>query len=127
MEKKIYSLVTPLSLIPLSKQRMTLFSSAPLHSSGARKMEFLKRHRDISRPEAFFHPHITHLKVREGTNTMWERTTSKLCPTDWSWSEDCINHQGTAQTQVMTLSNKLFCRLQNTEPFREGLEASPVT
>lgn len=55
---------------------MTLFSSTPLHSPDARKMEFLKRDRDISRSEAFFHPHVTCLKVKGGTSITWERTTS---------------------------------------------------
>jgi len=59
-------------------QRQTLFSYTPLHSPDARKMEFLNKDWDVSRPEAFFHPHTTFLKVKEGTSKTWERATSKL-------------------------------------------------
>lgn len=31
---------------------------------------------------------------------MWERTTCELCPTQQSWSENCTNHPGIAQTHL---------------------------
>lgn len=50
---------------------------------------------------------------------MWERTTCELCPAHQSWSENCTNHPGMAQTHF-------WHWLLNIEPQREGTSPVPL-
>lgn len=58
---------------------------------------------------------------------MWERTTCELCPAHQSWSENCINHPGMAQTHLWHWWFKYWTTEGGNTPSHIGFSCFPIS